>query len=173
VALHREESAIYTANLGDSGFRVVRAGKIVHRSQEQQHYFNTPFQLAVAPSDMQGLVLSDRSAAVQCIELSINETFCCHLSSYYRRHALYGSYRLGDIGTLRAESATLRLLRCQDVGRYRVLTHVSRVHCLPSTNPVHRNINTSTQATHSRPTRSPTMQNSDNYLKNSHLIDAA
>jgi len=61
VALHREESAIYTANLGDSGFRVVRAGKIVHRSQEQQHYFNTPFQLAVAPSDMQGLVLSDRS----------------------------------------------------------------------------------------------------------------
>jgi len=62
VALHREESAIYTANLGDSGFRVIRAGKIVHRSQEQQHYFNTPFQLAVAPSDMQGLVLSDRSA---------------------------------------------------------------------------------------------------------------
>ena len=61
VALHREECAIYTANLGDSGFRVVRAGKIVHRSQEQQHYFNTPFQLAVAPSDMQGLVLSDRS----------------------------------------------------------------------------------------------------------------
>jgi len=60
VALHRQESAIYTANLGDSGFRVVRAGKIVHRSQEQQHYFNTPFQLAVAPSDMQGLVLSDR-----------------------------------------------------------------------------------------------------------------
>jgi len=61
VALHREQSAIYTANLGDSGFRVVRAGKVVHRSQEQQHYFNTPFQLAVAPSDMQGLVLSDRS----------------------------------------------------------------------------------------------------------------
>ena len=70
MALHREESAIYTANLGDSGFRVVRAGKIVHRSQEQQHYFNTPFQLAVAPSDMQGLVLSDRSAAVSVLNLA-------------------------------------------------------------------------------------------------------
>jgi len=69
VALHREESAIYTANLGDSGFRVVRAGKIVHRSQEQQHYFNTPFQLAVAPSDMQGLVLSDRSAVQLAAQL--------------------------------------------------------------------------------------------------------
>lgn len=59
VALHREERTIYTANLGDSGFLVVRAGEIVHRSREQQHYFNTPFQLSVAPQSQQGLVLSD------------------------------------------------------------------------------------------------------------------
>jgi protein phosphatase PTC7 len=73
VALHREDSTIYTANLGDSGFRVVRGGKIVHRSQEQQHYFNTPFQLAVAPSDMQGLVLSDSPESAETTSFSVQE----------------------------------------------------------------------------------------------------
>lgn len=73
VSFHREENTIYTANLGDSGFRVVRAGKIVHRSQEQQHYFNTPFQLAVAPSDMQGLVLSDSPDSAETTSFSVQE----------------------------------------------------------------------------------------------------
>jgi len=60
VALHREERKVYTANLGDSGFRIIREGEVVHRSVEQQHYFNTPFQLAVAPPGQEGHVLSDR-----------------------------------------------------------------------------------------------------------------
>ncbi|KAK7087157.1 protein phosphatase PTC7 homolog [Littorina saxatilis] len=59
VSLHREEHTIYSANLGDSGFLIVRDNEVVHRSQEQQHYFNTPFQLAVAPPGQQGRVLSD------------------------------------------------------------------------------------------------------------------
>lgn len=50
---------LYSANLGDSGFLVVREGKVVHRSEEQQHYFNTPFQLSIAPPDLNS-VLSDR-----------------------------------------------------------------------------------------------------------------
>jgi protein phosphatase PTC7 len=62
VSLHREERTVYTANLGDSGFLIVRDGEVVHRSQEQQHYFNTPFQLTVAPPSQVGLVLSDRYA---------------------------------------------------------------------------------------------------------------
>jgi len=71
VALHREESALYTANLGDSGFMVVRDGKVVHRSEEQQHYFNTPYQLSVAPATMEGMVLSDKPemAARSCIKV--------------------------------------------------------------------------------------------------------
>lgn len=60
VALHKKERRLYTANLGDSGFLVIRDEQVVHRSQEQQHYFNTPFQLAVAPPSQAGLVLSDR-----------------------------------------------------------------------------------------------------------------
>ena len=60
VTLNREERRVYSANLGDSGFLIIRDGEVVHRSEEQQHYFNTPFQLAVAPPSQQGLVLSDR-----------------------------------------------------------------------------------------------------------------
>lgn len=36
---------------------------MVHRSDEQQHYFNTPFQLSIAPPGAEGVVLSDRLVA--------------------------------------------------------------------------------------------------------------
>ncbi|KAH8293995.1 hypothetical protein KR054_007225, partial [Drosophila jambulina] len=49
VAMHRRDCTLYTANLGDSGFLVVRNGRILHRSEEQTHAFNTPFQLMVSP----------------------------------------------------------------------------------------------------------------------------
>ncbi|XP_020814636.1 protein phosphatase PTC7 homolog fig [Drosophila serrata] len=50
VALHRRDCTLYTANLGDSGFLVIRNGKILHRSKEQTHAFNMPFQLTVPPT---------------------------------------------------------------------------------------------------------------------------
>ena len=37
------------ANLGDSGFRVVRHGKVVLAAPAQEHYFNCPLQLGYAP----------------------------------------------------------------------------------------------------------------------------
>lgn len=60
IILNKETSSIYAANIGDSGFVVVRKGEVVHRSSEQQHYFNTPFQLSLPPPGHSGLVLSDR-----------------------------------------------------------------------------------------------------------------
>ncbi|VEN63400.1 unnamed protein product [Callosobruchus maculatus] len=39
---------------------VVRRGRIVRRSEEQQHYFNTPFQLSLPPPGARREVLSDR-----------------------------------------------------------------------------------------------------------------
>lgn len=60
VVLDRTSHRLHTANLGDSGFLVVRGGEVVHRSDEQQHYFNTPFQLSIAPPEAEGVVLSDR-----------------------------------------------------------------------------------------------------------------
>jgi protein phosphatase PTC7 len=58
LILNKENSRVYTANIGDSGFIVVRQGEIVHRSEEQQHYFNTPFQLSLPPPGNRN-VLSD------------------------------------------------------------------------------------------------------------------
>lgn len=72
VILDRQSHRLHTANLGDSGFLVVRGGEVVHRSDEQQHYFNTPFQLSIAPPGAEGAVLSDRYGASQrgCLLLS-------------------------------------------------------------------------------------------------------
>ena len=60
MVLDKEEKTLYSANLGDSGFLVIRDGRVVHKSHEQQHYFNAPFQLAIAPAVLDGTVLSDR-----------------------------------------------------------------------------------------------------------------
>lgn len=60
VALHREKSILHAANLGDSGFVVIRKNAIVHRSQEQQHYFNSPFQLAIHPNIKEPGLIADR-----------------------------------------------------------------------------------------------------------------
>jgi protein phosphatase PTC7 len=59
LILNRETSTVYTANIGDSGFIVVRQGEIIHRSEEMQHYFNTPFQLSLPPPGNANRVLSD------------------------------------------------------------------------------------------------------------------
>jgi serine/threonine protein phosphatase PrpC len=49
LIFHHDTSLLHTCNLGDSGFVVIRDSRIIHRSQEQQHYFNSPFQLAILP----------------------------------------------------------------------------------------------------------------------------
>jgi len=36
---------IEAVNLGDSGFIIVRNGRVVYKTREQQHYWNCPFQL--------------------------------------------------------------------------------------------------------------------------------
>ncbi|KAA8495409.1 putative protein phosphatase 2C 26 [Porphyridium purpureum] len=38
-------------NLGDSGVRIVRDGKLMWRTKEQQHFFNCPYQLGSDSSD--------------------------------------------------------------------------------------------------------------------------
>ncbi|XP_014675262.1 PREDICTED: protein phosphatase PTC7 homolog [Priapulus caudatus] len=73
VVLDRRNHTIYTANLGDSGCLVVREGKVVHRSEDQQHYFNTPFQLALAPPDQDGLVLSDSPHSAERSAFDVEE----------------------------------------------------------------------------------------------------
>ncbi|XP_047003031.1 protein phosphatase PTC7 homolog [Schistocerca americana] len=73
VVLNRETHMAYTANIGDSGFVVVRRGQVVHRSEEQQHYFNTPFQLSMPPPGHTGLVLSDRPEAADTSNFPVED----------------------------------------------------------------------------------------------------
>ena len=73
IVFHRESSYLHSANLGDSGFVIIRNNKIVHRSQEQRHYFNSPFQMAILPSLPGAANLfndSPESASVSSFELA-------------------------------------------------------------------------------------------------------
>jgi len=58
-------STLRAANLGDSGFLVVRDGSLLHRQAEQQHGFNFPFQL--------GTGSTDGPDDAECVELQLQE----------------------------------------------------------------------------------------------------
>ncbi|KHJ94956.1 protein phosphatase 2C [Oesophagostomum dentatum] len=64
LVVHQE--MLYSANLGDSGFMVVRDGRVLTKSEEQVHYFNAPFQLTLPPEGYRGFIgdtpdLADKS----------------------------------------------------------------------------------------------------------------
>ena len=44
--LNKEKHVLSVANLGDSGFLILRNHSVLVKSKEQQHYFNAPYQLA-------------------------------------------------------------------------------------------------------------------------------
>lgn len=63
---------LYSANLGDSGFLVCRKGEVIHRSKEQTHYFNAPFQLTLLPEnwDQQNVIMdTPEKSDLQKLEL--------------------------------------------------------------------------------------------------------
>nr|CAD7264006.1 unnamed protein product [Timema shepardi] len=73
MVLNPETRTAYAANIGDSGFVLVRKGEVVHRSEEQQHYFNTPFQLSLPPPGHSGLVLSDRPESADTSNFTVED----------------------------------------------------------------------------------------------------
>lgn len=73
VALHNEKRILHTANLGDSGFVVIRKNAIVHRSQEQQHYFNSPFQLAIHPTIKDPRMIADSPDLASVTSFNVEE----------------------------------------------------------------------------------------------------
>lgn len=76
IALHREKSILHTANLGDSGFVVIRKNVIIHRSQEQQHYFNSPFQLSIHPPIKETGLIADRPDHASITTFNVEENDC-------------------------------------------------------------------------------------------------
>lgn len=73
LSFHRETQNLYTANLGDSGFAVYRNGKVLHRSTEQQHYFNTPYQLSLPPQPQSGSMLQDSPEVAEASSVQLKE----------------------------------------------------------------------------------------------------
>lgn len=69
LILNKENNMLYAANIGDSGFMVVRKGSIVHQSEEQTHYFNTPYQLSSPFHNSD--VLSDRPESADEISFPV------------------------------------------------------------------------------------------------------
>jgi protein phosphatase PTC7 len=72
LVFNRETRRVYAANLGDSGFLVVRDNKVIHRSQQQFHYFNCPLQLSLVPAALvkEGwLADKPEEAALSSVEL--------------------------------------------------------------------------------------------------------
>ena len=54
LVFDRDTRVLHAANLGDSGFVVIRDNRVVYRSTEQYHYFNAPYQLAILPASQGG-----------------------------------------------------------------------------------------------------------------------
>lgn len=60
----RNQKSINIANLGDSGFILIRfrngEAYSANRSQEQQHSFNIPFQLSILPGEKEFQILKKK-----------------------------------------------------------------------------------------------------------------
>ncbi|CAL5220230.1 g2206 [Coccomyxa viridis] len=63
-----EGATLHAANLGDSGFMVVRRNKVAFKSRSQQHQFNYPFQLGRG-----GRFPFDSPAAAECYSVPLKE----------------------------------------------------------------------------------------------------
>lgn len=73
MVFDKQNGILNSANLGDSGFIVYRDRKILHRSTEQQHYFNTPFQLALPPPKQENIVIQDSIASADVLSIDVEE----------------------------------------------------------------------------------------------------
>jgi len=71
MVLDKKSQMLHSANLGDSGFLVIRRGSVVHQSSEQQHYFNTPYQLAIPPPGQAGAVIQDSLDEAESTSFSV------------------------------------------------------------------------------------------------------
>lgn len=71
ISLDKSSGLLDTANLGDSGFLLLRGPHVLLRSPIQQHRFNAPYQLTLAPdghvSDVTG------AAALQSMEVQTGD----------------------------------------------------------------------------------------------------
>merc|ERR1712071_268565 len=73
LVLDHLSNKLFTVNIGDSGFLVVRKGRVVHKSEEQQHYFNAPFQLSLPPPGHDGSALNDSPESANQSQFAVED----------------------------------------------------------------------------------------------------
>lgn len=73
LALDRSNCMLHTANLGDSGFLVVRDKALLYKSTEQEHGFNTPYQLAVPPNNFAHKVHCDAPEKAMATHMKLRQ----------------------------------------------------------------------------------------------------
>lgn len=72
MTVDRESGVLRGANLGDSGLFVLRDNKIIFQSQEQQYYFNAPYQLSILPPGL-GASLTTEPGQAQKIQVELRD----------------------------------------------------------------------------------------------------
>jgi len=59
INLNASSGLLRAANLGDSGFMIIRSSAVFHRQRAQTHFFNCPKQLAKIPSVIRNRIRGD------------------------------------------------------------------------------------------------------------------
>ncbi|KAI9296950.1 protein serine/threonine phosphatase 2C [Neoconidiobolus thromboides FSU 785] len=76
LKINKDNGRLNGVNLGDSSFLIIRnRSEIIYKSQEQQHFFNCPYQLSIIPKEYQlnqGYIKNEPSDCNQ-IELELKE----------------------------------------------------------------------------------------------------
>lgn len=67
MVVWRGQQKLSAANLGDSGFMIIRSGRTIFKSPPQQHDFNFPYQLGSAGGDPPNTAEVRSPAAAQAL----------------------------------------------------------------------------------------------------------
>ena len=92
------DGQLHARNLGDSGFLLVRHGKLLFASPQQQHHFNFPFQLGSpgttsTPAERAQVRADPHTRPVQCVQVNPSK----HSTSPLRVQPFSMQVRTGDI----------------------------------------------------------------------------
>lgn len=68
MQLDPAKETLHAANLGDSGFIVVRNGRVVQRSKPMEHFFDCPLQMGAFPEHVD---VTDNAEDAQCYSLEV------------------------------------------------------------------------------------------------------
>ncbi|EKM55438.1 uncharacterized protein PHACADRAFT_195471 [Phanerochaete carnosa HHB-10118-sp] len=75
VNLNASSGQLRAANLGDSGFCVIRSSQVIHFQQPQTHFFNCPKQLAKLPRSarLRGGACSDAASEADNVSMKLRD----------------------------------------------------------------------------------------------------